>query len=309
MADPQTTNKFLYQPARGADVGTWDTPVNSNTGVIDNSFGGTATVALTNSNVVLSGSQYQCVFLNFTGALSANIAITMPAVGSFYTIQNLTSNTSAFYITLGTTVAGSQSIGIPPGIPVDIMTDGSNVKFRNFGEVGTYWDYAGSSTPSWLSACSVPPRLLADGTTFSSATYPVLATILGGTTLPDSKGRARSALNQGSNRLLSSNNGVDGNTFLAGGGGSVTLAQANMPSYNLTVIDPGHLHKITAGVPGNWNLFTGGGSANYLNAGGTDLGNTNPAVTNITVNSGGGGIATTLATPTYISGLTFIRAA
>ena len=304
MADPQTVNKLLNQPIPGTDVGTWGTPINNNFGIIDNSFGGVATIALTNSPVTLSPTQYQCCFIRFTGAISANIAITMPAVGSFYRIINDTTNSSAFILTMGTTAVGSQSIGLPPNTVTPIFTDGSNVRFDCLPAVGSYWDYAGSSVPLWLQNCTVPPWLNCDGTSFSSATYPGLAALWAGTTLPDSKGRARSALNQGSNRLLSSNNGVDGNTFSAGGGGSVTLSQAQLPSYNLPVTDPGHSHTINV-----YNVGAGGGGAAEAQVAAIVASpQTSVSQTGITVGSGGSGSAVTLATPTYIGGLTFVRA-
>lgn len=305
MTDPTTPNKFLNQPTRGSDVGTWDTPLNANASILDNSLGGVVTVALTNSNITLSANQYQCVFINFTGAISANVAVTLPAVGSFYTIQNLTSNTSAFYITMLTTAAGGQVIGIPPGVPTEIMTDGVNVKFSNFGEVGTYWDYAGSSVPAWLSVCTVPPRLNCDGTSFSSATYPILATILGGTTLPDARGRYRATLNQGTGRITSSA-GVDGNTLLAAGGSMLTLSASMIPYLSSAngVTDIGHVHQeqYQSGT-GNQGMSGGSGTTNTFPA----TTSTVLAYTGITVGTTSPAPAT--LPPTYAAGLTFIRAA
>src|ERR1022692_3642485 len=104
-----TANKNLEQVVRGGDVGTWDTPTNSNWGIVDLSLGGGSVVPLTNAPVTLSAAQYQCNFISFTGALSGNCVITFPAVGSFYTVQNLTSNTSTFQVTLLTTVGDGQA--------------------------------------------------------------------------------------------------------------------------------------------------------------------------------------------------------
>lgn len=227
MAITETTNKGLIQITVGTENGTWGPYVNQTTGILDNSLGGTATIALTNANVVLSSAQYQCNFVTLTGALSANISITLPQVGSFYTVQNLTSNTSTFQVTV-TTAGGGQNIGTPWGEPVDIMTDGPNVKFRNLGRIGSYWDHAGSSTPRWVDICTVPPYLYCNGTTFSSATYPILYTIMGGTTtLPDFRGRTRFYLNDGTGRINSSNFDVDytaanGNTLFSAGGKDFT---------------------------------------------------------------------------------------
>lgn len=300
-----TTNKNLEQVARGADVGTWDTPTNSNWGIVDNSFGGVATVALTNSNVTLSPSQYQCAFINLTGAISASIQITLPAVGSFYTVQNLTSNTSAFFITMTTTAAGGQVIGLPPGEPTEIFTDGTNVKYRALGRIGTYWDYAGSSVPSWVSNCTVPPYLNCDGTAFSSASYPILSTILGGTTLPDARGRYRAALNQTTGRITSgsSTGGVDGNTLLASGGSqTTTISSVHIPPVPIT--DPGHSHTVlTNGVT---NGGTGANIATRISS--IDI---DPTSTNFTGISAGSTSPQNFSNlpPTYVGGITLIRAA
>lgn len=317
-----TANKGLEQPARGSNVGVWDTPMNANAGIIDNSFGGVATVALTNSNVILSSAQYQCVFLNFTGTITANIIITMPNVGSFYTVQNRT--VGNFTVTLATTVSGGEGVGCPPYEPFDIMTDGTNVRFRNFGRVGSYWDYGGSSSPLWLAACTVPPYLNCDGTTFSSATYPALATVLGGTTLPDSRGRARFVLNQGQSRITSgsSTGGLDGNTlFAAAGAQTTTLSSQNMPS--ILVTDPGHYHETFASTsPGSSGTL---GSTSYaamsLNSGllgayiiaGTAA--TYPTVGRGSSDATGITAGSTAPTnfsaipPAYVGGMTFIRSA
>lgn len=301
-----TPNKNLEQPARGSNVGVWDTPVNSNTGIIDNSFGGVATVPLVNTPVTLSPAQYQCVFLTFTGAISANVPITLPAVGSFYTVINQTTNSSAFIVTMLTTAAGSQTIGLPPGAVTEIFTDGANVKFRSLPHVGSYWDYAGSSVPAWISACTVPPWLNCDGTAFSSATYPALAALLGGVSTPDHRGRYRFPLNQGTGRITSgsSTGGIDGNTIFASGGSQVsTLSSQNIPPVPIT--DPTHTHNVTAG-------FTGVGGGGALAAGGTAVQNVNIlSAASATGISAGSTSPTNFSNlpPSFAHGLTFIRAA
>jgi hypothetical protein len=289
--------------------------MNLNTTIIDNSFGGVASIALGGSPVVLSSGQYQCVFITFTGTLTSNVAVTFPAVGSFYMVQNTCAASSAFVVTALTTAGGSQQIGLPFGEACDIFTDGSNVKFRNLGRVGTYWDYAGSSIPAWVSACTVPPYLNCDGTAFSSGTYPILATILGGTTLPDSRGRYRAALNQTTGRITSGTGGIDGNTALASGGTqAATLSSQNLPNINFPVTDPQHSHTpdtrtgpgtfvvITSSVTGG--TFPPGAGFNFSAAFGT----TANSATGITVNSGGSGTGVQTLPPSYIGGLTLIRA-
>lgn len=317
-----TTNKGLSQPARGSNVGVWDTPVNSNMDIIDASFGGTATVALTNSPVTLSSGQYQNVFITFTGALSGNCAITFPTVGSFYTIQNLTTNTSAFQVTLQTTAAGAQAIGCPWGEAFDIMTDSvGNVKFRNLGRIGDYWDYAGSSVPAWVSNCTVPPYLNCDGTTFSSATYPILATILGGTTLPDSKGRFRATLNQNSSRITSgsSTGGVDGNTLLASGGSqTTTLSSQNMALSPTT--DHDHIMFSSAASTveigsvssyASYNYPPGAGGSYTITGAGTTPSRGRTASSGVQALTVGSSSPNnfSIIPPAYIGGITMIRSA
>lgn len=297
-----TANKNLAEPARGEYLGTWDAPVNSNTTILDSALGGYVAIPLSNANVVLSPGQYQNTFITLTstafGGLAASVTITLPAVGSFYTFQNLTSNTSAFTVTLATTVAGSQYIALPPGEPIDVFTDGTNVKFRNLDRVGAYWDYAGSSIPNWVSACSIPPYLNCDGTSFSSAVYPVLTTILGKTTLPDTRGRVRAALNQGTNRITT----VISSDVVGAAGGDQNFQQHN---HTATSSDSGHTHSYAAVY---FPAQGAGGGAGQLAGSTTNLTATGYANITTTVNSAGTGTGGNLQ-PTYIGGLTLIRAA
>lgn len=228
MTVAQTSNKGLFTITVGTESGTWGPYVNNSANILDDSLGGTATISLSNSNVILSSAQYQCNFLTFTGTLGANVTVTLPAAGSFHTIQNLVTNPTQFSISLNTAGAGER-IGVPWGDATDIITDGSNVKFRSLGRVGTYLDVASQSIPNWIAACTVPPYLYCNGATFSSATYPVLRDFLGANTLPDCRGRTRFSLNDGTARVNSSL-GLNGNTLLAGGGyDSVVLALSELP--------------------------------------------------------------------------------
>lgn len=307
MVTNTTPNKSLYQITVGTEVGTWGPFINATTGILDNVLGGVATIALTNANVILSSAQYQCNFITFTGALSGSVTITFPPVGSFYTVQNLTSNTSAFQVTLITSVGGSQAIGCPWGQATQIFTDGTNVKFAALPHnVGGYWDHAGSSVPAWVSNCTIPPYLHCNGAAFSSATYPVLSTIMGGTTLPDSPGRLRMALDAGTGRVSSAVSGVPGNT-LFGAGGDQSLQSHN---HTANVTDPGHSHRtgsslsiLSQGVQG-----TTGGTGNFTGSATTF--NSCSATTGITVtNSSFGSGQSQNMPPVYVGGITMVRAA
>jgi microcystin-dependent protein len=307
MVSTFTPNIQLEEPARGDDVGTWDVPVNNNMTLIDKVVGAIATVGLNNSNVILSSPQYESKTIIFNSTLTGSVTITFPT--SFiksYEIYNQCSGSSAFTVTLQTTVAGSQVICAPPGETVDAINLSGNMVYKNLGRVGSYWDYAGSSVPSWVSGCSIPPFVNCDGTVISSATYPALTTILNGTTLPDARGRTRAALNQGTGRFTTGAGGLDGNTNLSGGGAdAITLATSQIPAHIHGVTDPGHSHSVAEGS----NL---GNQAQPAACNTPGLGvnaPTNSAVTNITINSAGGGGGHSNVSPTLIAGITMIRAA
>lgn len=300
MASTFTPNIQLEEPARGDLVGVWDTPVNNNMTEIDLVVGGIATISLNNSPVILAAAQFQAENITFNSTLTGNVAITFPT--SFkkpYTIQNLCTGSSAFIITLGTTAAVGQVIGVPPGETTECFNDGTNIKFRNLGRIGTYWDYAGSSVPAWVSGCTVPPYLNCDASTFSATTYPALAVILGSTTLPDTKGRARYALDQGAGRLSSAVAGFNPNAVGSAGGSQ------SMQSHNHTIFisDPGHTHTTNAQTGAN---TTGGGG---FSCGNISAATINSAFTGITATStlAGSGNSQNVP-PAYIGGLTLIRA-
>jgi hypothetical protein len=305
MADPLTPNKSLAQPTRGSDIGVWDTPVNANMGILDNSLGGVATIALTNANVQLSSAQYQCAFIKLTGTLSGNILLTFPGgIGSFFTILNQTvAGTNA--ITMNTTAAGSQTIGIPPNENRQVFIDGTNPQFHGLPPVGSYMHFGYSSAPNWITNCTVQPFLNCDGTSFSSATYPALTTYLGSNTLPDTRGRALFTLDQGTGR--------NGGAFLGGGGNantSITIAQANLPNVNLNAnSNPVNLNQGNI-VQANAGFVTGaltGGAQYGMNATPSQI---TPTVTLPTYSLGGSGtpITTSTISPAIVHGITMVRA-
>lgn len=301
MADPTTANIQLFQPTRGSDTGVWDVPVNGNMGILDLILGGVATVSLNNANVTLASSQYESKTITFNSTLTGNVIITFPT--SFiksYEIYNICTGSSAFTVTLQTS-AGGQIVCAPPGETVEIWNDGSNLRYKNMDRVGTYWDYAGSSVPAWISGCTVPPYLNCDGTTFSSGTYPQLTTILGSTTLPDSRGRFRAALNQFTGRMQSSVS-IDGNTIFTGGGSQFVHGH----SHSNSLTDPGHTHTVLVFAPNFSGNNIGGTNGGSLG----NTGVTNSAVTGVTINNAGFGLGNTQnVPPAYIGGLTLIRAA
>lgn len=305
MVDPTTVNRGYAVPVTGTDVGTWGTVLNADLALIDNNFGGVSSVALSNVNVTLNSTQYQCGTIRLTGTLTGNVNVTFPAVQGWWTIDNQT--TGAFVAVL--TIGSGNVIATEQGQATDILIDGTNVKFRNLGKIGEYWDYAGSSVPLWVTACTVPPYLNCDGTTFSAVTYPYLNTILGGTMLPQSKGNLRASLNQGSGNITTAGSGIDGNTrFSAGGAQNVLIGQVNIPIYNMAVSGTmtgttGDAFSVST-LAGN----TGPASFPYWVQAGAGRSVIVPS-TGLVIGSNGSGTALNKMPPTYIGGITMIRAA
>jgi hypothetical protein len=303
MADPTTQNTSMSVPIRGSDVGTWDVPVNGNFNILDSMLGGVTTFTPTNAPITMTSAQAQAAIIRLSGTLTGNVAITMASINKFWTIDNQLTNAPSSFVVTFVSTGGASVIGAPPASQ-DIYYDGTSVFYRTLGRVGEYWDYADTVVPSWVSACTKPPYLNCNGTTFSSATYPVLANMLGGNTLPDSKGRFRATLNQTSSRILSSVGGVDGNTLLAAGSSqSTTLVTANLPPY--TPSGTVTLTGVTNLVQGLLNSLFSPGS---VVPGGT-LNNVTP--TGSFTGNAQGGTSTPFSKipPAYIGGLTMIRAA
>lgn len=323
MVSTFTPNIQLEEPARGDDVGTWDTPVNNNMTLLDLVCGSITSISLNNSNVTLSAPQFQSKQLTFVSTLTGSVTITFPtSFKKSYEIQNLCSGSSSFTITLATT-AGGQVICAPPGEIVDVVNDGSNLKYKNLGRIGSYMDWAGgSNVPTWVSGCSIPPYLDCNGQAFSSAVYPVLATILGQTTVPDFRGRAPFYLNEGTGRLTTAGAGINGDaSFAVGGNNGVALGSSQIPNINCQ----GNNSIVVQSQNGQVGIPTAPTAANISGAfangtGGTISVPSNTAASwgavsqlsgnnNISVNSvgtGGGIVPATI--PGCVSGFRLIRA-
>lgn len=320
MVSTFTPNINLEEPARGDYVGTWDTPVNANETLTDLVVGGATTIALNNSPVVLASAQFQCKTITFNSTLTGSVTITFPT--SFiksYEIYNTCTGSSAFTVTLQTTAAGAGYVCAPPGTICEVVNIAGQIRFKNLGMVGTYWDYAGSSVPAWVIGSNPVPYLNCDGTTFAAATFPQLAVILGSTTLPDSRGRSRYNLNQTTGRLTSSGAGIDGNTNLAAGGNNgVTLTASNIPSgvtsvnaaQSITVAtSAGSNLAITPNSVGSLSAAAGGAGIVPLSLSTWGSASTLTGSNSITVvSSNASQTVVANAAPGYVGGITLIRA-
>lgn len=311
MADPTTTNIVLAVPTRGSDVGTWDVPLNGDMTIIDACFGSVTTVALSNvTPVALSASQAQANVLRFTGTLTANVVVTIPSIIKGWIVENLC--TVGIFGVFVQNASGGQQIGIPPGESIDVYSDGTNMKYRNFGRIGSYLDIGAPSTPSWIVSSTIPPYLNCDGSTFSAVTYPQLAALLGTTTLPDLRGRQRITLNQGTGRVTTANGGVDGNTrFASGGNPSLAISQPELPAIAPTFSGNPVTLQFAAGagvlISSGFTASIGGGASALLGVVGTP--SLPPYTPTGTISTLGSGTPHINMDPTCVGGITLIRAA
>lgn len=323
MAEPQTVNVGIIVPLTGDLVGIWGSAaVNPDFVAIDGYLGGIQTISLSNIPVTLTSpaafiptpsggpTQAQNGVLRLTGALTGNVQITLPLPG-YLIIENLT--TGAFVVSFRA-VGSGQIIATQQGSCRHIYNDGTNVRFVNLPDVGTYLDVAATAPPAWIGACTIPPYLNCDGTTFNAATYPFLNAFLGGNTLPDLRGVARYSLNQGTGRLTSAVSGLDGNTiFSLKATQSYTLLTINMPPYTPT----GNFTGSQLAKVGISTGFSGGGATQALvpNGSGNQANDNTTAIpvvigTFAFLGNPEGGTSTPFGTvgPGTISGITMIRA-
>ena len=249
MADPTTTNILLAAPTRGSDPGTWDTPVNANSSTIDGYIGGVVTVSLSNAPVTLTAPagtptpgagpfQSQNRILKFTGTLSSNVTITLPLPGE-YTVQNLT--TGAFVVIFRAVGAGNL-VSTPQGSIMKIWCDGTDVWLIKNQIPGALTFLGGvSAVPVWITACTIPPYLLCDGTVYNFSTYPALGNLYVGnfggngiTTfgVEDLRGRVPLAYDGTGTRITVAGSGLNGQTLGASlDKQTVTLLTGNLPAY------------------------------------------------------------------------------
>lgn len=126
-----STNINLESPDNGADVNTWNVPVNANWTAIDTAIGGFVQINSVGASgvVALTLAQYRCRTIRFNGAITANINYQLPSgVGGHWVIVNAT--TGAFSITVSSAGGGS-SLVCPQGASTFIYCDGSNVRTIN----------------------------------------------------------------------------------------------------------------------------------------------------------------------------------
>lgn len=102
MTEPATLNIGLVIPSNGDLAGLWGSnAINPDMVAIDGLFGATTTISASNAPIVLTSpasftptpspgpTQAQNAILKFTGALTANVQVTLPIPG-YYIVNNQT---------------------------------------------------------------------------------------------------------------------------------------------------------------------------------------------------------------------------
>lgn len=132
---------------------------------------------------------------------------------------------------------------VPPANVRPHRHDSSEVPVAGATPVGGVIAFYGTTAPTnWL---------ICDGSTFSSSTYPALSVVLGGTTLPNLKGKVIIGVDAAQVEF----------DVLAETGGSKTLASANLPV---------HTHGLNSHAHGGSLTHDNNHSAGALNTGSTE---------------------------------------
>jgi hypothetical protein len=312
-------------PLTGDLVNHWgDQALNPDFTALDGLFGGVQTVSVSTSAVLLTSpagftptpsggpTQSQNAVLRVTGTLtSTNVVITLPLPG-FMIVENLTTGPQVVVLRA---IGSGELIGIEQGVVQHVYNDGTNVRFVNLPTVGSYMDICDASVPAWINACTKPPWLYCNGGTFSAVTYPYLNAKLGGTTLPDFRGRGAFYFNDGTGRLTTGGAGIDGNTrFAAGGNNGIVAGQIptitsnqngigiSVNSNDSNIVESNGLFGGNAGGAGGGISFNPSPTVKQI----TSSGSIN---VNVTSNNTSGGTIMPNAAPGTVSGLRLIRAA
>ena len=132
MASTYTSNIRLELQADGENPNNWGAILNQNViDLIDEAITSYTTVALTGANVTLtaingSTDQSRSPFLEFTGGLTEDVNVIIPAVPKSYYINNKATQVSAGTdITVKT--ASGDGVNIPVGSKIAVICDGVSV--------------------------------------------------------------------------------------------------------------------------------------------------------------------------------------
>jgi hypothetical protein len=160
MVSSFTTNKNLEQPGNGDYVDTWNIPVNADLSIIDSALGAVTNLNATSGSSNLIATQYANLTLNITGAMSANVAYTIPnGVGGFWVVRNATTDASGgpWAVTIQSG-GGGVNVTALRGKNIMIWSDGTNIRNvdENVSSIGTVTSVGVSGGSTGLTANGSP---------------------------------------------------------------------------------------------------------------------------------------------------------
>lgn len=166
-ADTTSTNLQLLLMGTGLHSSDWGTQTNANLTKVESAIAGISSITVT-GDATLTADQARPAVLKFTGTLTANTTITVPAVSKMWVVVN---NTTGSY-TLTLTTGSGATVTIPQAAPwhmyfcdgtnvYDVSTDGlptltSNTVYANTGSGAAAVTLSAFTTALGLSSTDTP---------------------------------------------------------------------------------------------------------------------------------------------------------
>ncbi len=159
MTDTLTTAKSLTVQTIGGNSNTWGAILNNNTTAIDQALGQTLTKAITGDATLIAG---EAVYIGyeFTGALTADAAITFPTFQGPFFIRNQT--TGGFSLTLGMATGGT--VTVPASADSVGFSDGTDFFIPGTAPTGAAGGDLSGTYPNPSVSLADPLPLLQGGT-------------------------------------------------------------------------------------------------------------------------------------------------
>ena len=130
MPTTQTTNKELYQPEVGGEIGTWGGLLNNDFLYIDDALGSTGSLDATTGDATRAIGTYRNLILDITGAISADVVYTIPTgIGGMWIVRNATTDATGGPWTITfESGGGGASVVVPRTVQVLIYANGTDIR-------------------------------------------------------------------------------------------------------------------------------------------------------------------------------------
>lgn len=228
MADTYTTSIRLRQPQVGADTDAWGGFINTDLTLIDSAINGKATVSLTGlstytltANNGAADEAREAVY-SFTGSLSGNCTVTLPAVSKMVWAVNSTTGSHNVILTTG---GGTTATVRPDGNWYLIYCDGTNVTFEGIALQSI--SVAGNATIAGNASVGGNLTVAGAATVVGALNALTLSTFgdvsIGGNLHLSNNATVSGALNVVGNETVAGDLHVTGNAFAANGTTSTQL--------------------------------------------------------------------------------------